>query len=720
MCQQGKSLLNKILISYLVCLLSVHADSKRALVIPNKIHSIMDNYCLSCHDEDTQKGDINLDQFDSLKLESRLELLNKVQEQLYFKEMPPKNKKKQPKEVDRNVLIKWVSSELKQFNASRLEEKLKKPEFGNYVDHEKLFSGKYKDLPAYTENRRWLINEYIFNDKMNRLLNHNGRRTIDGTNTKVTGDNGVTLGTQFGGGGLRQSIVNPFLLPKNIGVRYYDYETLTGGHLLTMISNAKKVSKHMTSENIMKTHYPVMLNIMEKELQLRETLRTRSQFLNQFIEPVLKGIYQEKHEALLPPVQRVKVEEPPRHTNGKGEDIKKTNIGLLVRYQPDDLKAVYMGIDQYKKNNVTIEQLIERCENEWFIRGIHEKRIRMRISMIKVFYKHWDMKLILADIKKRNYQSAPYEPLNASEMSIIKKVILTYRKKGDTYQQIINKCLKHWEDSFKNKLAQSKSLSNQVVHNLIVELFEKILERKPTKLEEKEYLSLFHTYVKQQGNQKAIAKLIETLILSTEFVYRSEFGTSKADKHGRKMMSPREASYALAYALTDSSPDQELRQAALNGKLNSRKDYEREIKRMLKRRDIFYVIDESVQKNGFNSSITNSPIRKLRFFRDFFGYTKAMTLFKDDARFGAGRYDSVKGRLVDEADMLVDHILQNDKNVFEELLGTEKFYVYHTGNNEDMKEASQRLRKIYDYFKQHDWKTLLKNNSINTGISSKK
>ena len=53
--------------------------------------------------------------------------------------------------------------------------------------------------------------------------------------------------------------------------------------------------------------------------------------------------------------------------------------------------------------------------------------------------------------------------------------------------------------------------------------------------------------------------------------------------------------------------------------------------------------------------------------------------------------------------MLVDHILQKDQNVFEELLTTEKFYVFHSGDNEAMKAASDRLRKIYDYFKVYDW-----------------
>ena len=60
-------------------------------------------------------------------------------------------------------------------------------------------------------------------------------------------------------------------------------------------------------------------------------------------------------------------------------------------------------------------------------------------------------------------------------------------------------------------------------------------------------------------------------------------------------------------------------------------------------------------------------------------------------------------RLVNEADRMVEYILEMDQNVFEELLGTEKFYVYHDGDNERMQEVSDRIKRIYDYFKDKDW-----------------
>ena len=124
---------------------------------------------------------------------------------------------------------------------------------------------------------------------------------------------------------------------------------------------------------------------------------------------------------------------------------------------------------------------------------------------------------------------------------------------------------------------------------------------------------------------------------------------------------------------------------------------------MLKRRDKWTIIDEAVQAANINPSVTNQPIRKLRFFRDFFGYPKAIKVFKDDSRFGAGRHEPTVSRLIEEADMLVEHILEQDKDVFEELLTTDKFYIFHNGDNASMKAASDSLKSIYDTFKDKEW-----------------
>ena len=124
---------------------------------------------------------------------------------------------------------------------------------------------------------------------------------------------------------------------------------------------------------------------------------------------------------------------------------------------------------------------------------------------------------------------------------------------------------------------------------------------------------------------------------------------------------------------------------------------------MLSRRDQWCVIDENVQAANLNASVTNQPIRKLRFFREFFGYPKAQDVFKDDSRFGAGRHEQAVSRLIDEADMLVEHILERDEQVFEQLLTTDRFFIYHSGDNKAMKAGSDQLKEVYQYFGNLDW-----------------
>ena len=202
---------------------------KETFKVPERVSDLLYETCYDCHDDSVQKGNIQLDQLESLGHGVRLTVLNKMQEQLHFKHMPPKKEKKQPTEAERAEMLKWVAGELKKYNASTLEDKLEMPSYANYVDHDKLFSGKYSHLKPYTYDRRWMVSEFIFDTKINQLLKHNPTKTIDGKRRQVLGSN---INSHF-------DITNPFLLPTNTGVRYYANTSLNGGHLLTMLTNAK-------------------------------------------------------------------------------------------------------------------------------------------------------------------------------------------------------------------------------------------------------------------------------------------------------------------------------------------------------------------------------------------------------------------------------------------------------------------------------------------------
>lgn len=649
-------------------------------------HTALSKFCFDCHDEDNPKGDVRLDNLSSLKLSDRLDMLNRAQEQIYIGEMPPKKKKKQPSEDQRQEMIQLITTDLKKYNANKLEEKLRRPEFGNYVSHEKLFSGEYAKLKAFTYDRRWLVSEFIFNERINRVVDHNVNLNIHGKRRSLLGNSKR-----------RVNITNPFLLPTNSGVRYYANETLNGGHLLTMITNAKELADYMSYQTKRNRNYlPAASKIMAMEDSHNKTLDSHGKFLDSFIDIVCEDLYKSKNLSLLPKFVPVTIPPPKKSKDGKA--IKKAAFHA-ANPGKTEMNIIYSAIKKYLKDEMPDEKLIELCEKEWFYAGHDARKIRARVVFMKGY---------MADTKKnmnkgyaRNVKPAVYKKPSPEKLKVYTDAILKHRKKGDHYNQIIDKCMAEWEENFKQQRIKAGPPKVEIVNELVDQLFIKIFERHPKPEERVKYSLLTEAYIKELGNLLAIEKLIQTLVLRSEFVYRNEFGSSGEDKDGRRMMSPRDASYALSYALTDSSPDKELAKAAANGKLHTREDYKREVLRMLKSREQYYTIDESVH-NHDTVNVTNLPVRKLRFFREFFGYPKMLSIFKDNIRFGTN-YDKVKTRLVAEADRLVEFILKNDKKVFEELLTTESFYVYHSGDNESMKKSSDRIREIYDYFKDKGW-----------------
>ena len=699
-----------------------------------KATRLFNSYCVTCHGSDSQEGEVQLHALGSLDPVDRQKLLRKVQAVVKLSEMPPEETE-QPTDTERAVLLQWLNGQLTGKAANALTEKLQRFEYGNVVNHGNLFSGEFANLPASTPDRRWLISEYIFNEKINRLLNYQPMRTIYGSNQQVQGDSGVHWSPKTERGNkFRRTITNPFLLPAKVGVRYSVHKRLNTGHLLTMVGNAKRVAEHMSSEATMKAHYPAMHNLMKSELEFRDTLRSRESFLTTFphMERLLNQIYGDEHEHLLPRLVRKEIPYPgpPKHTQN-GIQKRHDNLEFLDRFNREDIQAILQGIATYKETPYSVEEsstaseldrngnpvwfpysdanraefdnIISCCESDWFREGVTDYRIQNRIVTMKLFYDTWDMNQLYGHIQQRGYSPPKYSPLADAEMAIVTETIKKHRKQGDTHQQIIEKCLDDWSATFAASHNSAAGEDDTLITEVIYELYAQIHERRPTDEEVSENRQQFKLHAAKLDRQKAIGKLIESMLLSTEFAYRNEFGKGKADEHGRRLMPARDASYAISYALTDSSPDTQLSAAVQENRLNSREDYEREVRRMLARRDNWSIIDENVQAANLNASTTNQPIRKLRFIREFFGYPKAQEVFKDDSRFGAGRHEQAVSRLIDEADMLVEHILEKDQNVFEELLTTEKFFIYHSGDNSAMQEGATQLKKVFEHFRTLDW-----------------
>lgn len=652
----------------------------------------MNRYCASCHGEKKQKGKVRLNTLGALSGDARADLLNTMHESIRFEEMPPEDEK-QPTAAERKLLDDWIGGVLNAAGASKIEDKLKKPEYGNHVDHEDLFSGAYADLPAFTYDRRWLISEFIFDAKMQRIVS-------DGRTPRVLGQHNIR--------GL--SLANPFLLPEKSGVRYYATTDLTGGHLSTMLSNAQKTSQFIT-ENLIKdtrrkNYLPAVRKVLSLEDQHLATLISRRAFLRKYIATVCEEVYGEQNHALLPAFAPVKLNEKKRYS---AEDTKKDKR-LPVPVAQKNLKNsggwdVFQQIALDPANTEKADyEIAALCERIWFYHGDYERDIQGRLSILRDYMP--DFRKNLAKDKRAKLDV--YKPLDDAQMQVIRASIRKHREQGDRYLAVVNKCLADWETQFKRERIDAGPPTDELYAELIDELFVQILERSPDAAEANEYLALVKGYTDKLGLRKAVQKLIQTVILSSEFVYRSEFGSGEPDEHGRRMLSPRDASYAIAYALTDQSPDAELVEAAQSGRLNTRDDYEREVARILAKRGLPYQIDKKLADRWREDNATKMPIRELRFFREFFGYPKALTIFKDEKRFGGDRLGSATNRLLAEADRMVEHILEADQDVFEQLLTTEQFIVYHDGDNERMQARSDMIKSVYRHFKGIDWESYKK------------
>jgi hypothetical protein len=239
--------------------------------------------------------------------------------------------------------------------------------------------------------------------------------------------------------------------------------------------------------------------------------------------------------------------------------------------------------------------------------------------------------------------------------------------------------------------------------------FDCVLRRRASDQELQKYLELIRSAIALGGNTEGLRQMLVTVLLESEFLYRLEFGAGDTDKSGRKKLSPREASYAIAYAISDRGPDAGLVKAAREGMLNTKGDYKREVLRLLNDSTTFLAEGApSVNSIHLKShKVTHPKIN--RFFREFFGYPNSIKVFKDTARSGGfygnpdRGYTGTAGGITNEADRVVDFILRQDRNVFEQLLTTEKFFVLHPYSNEKGAEIVAAWRKSYEQFKDSDW-----------------
>ena len=610
---------------------------------PGHVIDILDNSCIDCHDDSMQKGGIRLDVIGELDPKDRLDLLNKISEQVYFGLMPPKKEDKLA-EPEKNQIIKWATKELDHHGANELDEKVEKFKYANYVNHDDLFSGKYAHLKPFTYDRSWLVSSMIFSENIQRIF---AESSEDDRKRRWHS----------------KDINNPFILPDRSGVRYYANTSLGAEHFNTMIQNAEIISKKLTTPDILEneTRLPALSAMFAGDVNHENSLEEKEQFMKDFMGEILKRIYsKEANQALLPRIERLPLKTK-KYTQKQKEKA---------------TEAIFKNLVQYVDRSKSYDELVDHYERHLIYEGVQPANIihhhLCRLYQHKDYYLSELAKLENDPKRTAEYMPKKYVPLAPEDMKLIANAIRQVRQKGDTYKQITGRAVILLQKEFESRPDILSSKDLQLVGDLVNELFVLFYDREAEAEERAEFGDLFKKFAGFSGKKEGVRQLIKVLVLRTEFIRREEFGVGKADEHGRRMLSPRDGSIALAYALTDLPPDAELKQAVASGKLSTKQDYEREVRRMLK-----------IQLKRFNKGqvLDNIilPSRKTRFFRDFFGYEKAVSVFKDDHRFGAFHKGS-KGQLVNSANLLLKHILVKDTRVIESLLDTEDFFMLHTGS----------------------------------------
>ena len=200
--------------------------------------------------------------------------------------------------------------------------------------------------------------------------------------------------------------------------------------------------------------------------------------------------------------------------------------------------------------------------------------------------------------------------------------------------------------------------TNIVLQDAIEQQFRHVVYRQPTDVELKQYVGLFQKSAEDAGNLEALRVALMAIMLHHESVYRVELGLGEVDLDGRRMLAPAELAFAIAYAITDQRPDQQLLQAAASGRLLNRDDVENQVTRILK--------DHAIAKP-----------RLLRFFQEFFGYSHAHKIFKDAKRSGGFSYygENYPDMYERDADFFVINILEDDRDVFKKLLTSDEYYI---------------------------------------------
>lgn len=543
------------------------------------------NHCVECHGDFAEEGGIRLDNLELSAVDQvSADTWEKIYAQLQFEEMPPTEASSFPTKATRKEILSLIDAKLTELGrGAKLKEKLLLPQYGNYIDHEMLFSGENTE-PGYTPARLWRIRPDIFRGLWGDAYGRKHHLSIKIGNPALPGDQNVVQHGPHAG----HKLTTRYFNDEKFANPFYEFAYHASG-----FSDYATIPADQASLDSLLTDAEIMAEILTVGTPVSITTEVKNK--------------------------------DSRHGNNHGR----------------------------------------------FVGGVVNTRVERRGQIPTVFKEIMEAK---GPIQREDFAKA---------LDVAFGLLLRRSPSNADVEH-------YWNDVF---------LKND---------------------------ELDHTL--------ALQAVLIYIAISPEFVYRQEIGLGETDQYGRRMLSPKELVYAINYAFQDKPPfgvdgfattevyqkqseplihdemterhqvrqpnDNWLAEQMEAGHLVTKADVEIAVRKMLDTPQR----NRMPNHNGDIDSVTNPRI--LKFFREYFGYHKAQTVFKDVEQFqkldGFQQFHTHTAvRLMYDTDALVLSILEKDQNVLEELLTTNKTYVtYWSGSND--KQAISKAGGPEKYVLTHD------------------
>lgn len=220
------------------------------------------------------------------------------------------------------------------------------------------------------------------------------------------------------------------------------------------------------------------------------------------------------------------------------------------------------------------------------------------------------------------------------------------------------------------------------VFNAIKREFQLALQRFPSNHELQRFSALWIKVKNDSDKVTATKSMLMAILMQPEVLFRLEVGDGKVDQFGRFRLSQKSIAKAISFALGNKL-DNSLLQAAEKRELKDKQVLEKQIQRLFSDRKF-------------------QPVRIYTFFEEYFGYKRAIDVFKD--RPERGVHDPKI--LVSDLEHLIKYIVDKDENVLANLLTTNRYFVNYKYDSKKKTGSRFYTKGSYEtvYGLPPDWK----------------